>query len=418
MRDRLTLFASGAVRVPAGTVAVGIGLVVLGLTSFGFLGIAARSLSSTQFALLGVVWTVLFTLGPGAFLPLEQETAKRLAVIDDPHVAQVVIRRALGVGGVLAALVALVTVAGMLATGGRLLDSDVAVLIAMIAATSVLAVVHCSRGWLAGNGRFKLYGAQLALDGLFRLAGAGALLVAGVHSAAAFGWVLFASQVAAVAVTATRVRFGHPQASPEQLDSSLLRAVSLTVLARSIALMVAATLAAQLVINAGPIAVKVLAAPTDVAAGLFLTTLIMARIPLFMFAALQAALLPGLARMVDAERWEQMEASLRRLAAQLAVVGVAFAAALAVAGPTIAGLIFGPTYRAARGTAAIGWWIGVASFAACLANSVDLPMRVSVALLVGSAAAGLFFCWAVRAQVRRRRAPTQDLGARTTVAET
>ena len=50
------------------------------------------------------------------------------------------------------------------------------------------------------------------------------------------------------------------------------------------------------------------------------------------------------------------------------------------------------------GTVAVGWWIGLGAFALSLVNSVSLPMRVSVALLVGSIVAGLWFLGALRMQ--------------------
>ena len=401
---------------------------MLGLTSLAYLSLAARALDSAGFAVLSVVWTILFILGPGLFLPLEQEMAKRLAVITDARLARIVIRRALLIAAVLAGFVAVLTAAIALVVGSHLLNSDTALLLAMIAANSVLALVHCSRGWLAGTGRFVRYGVQLGLDGTLRMVGAGALLISGTKSAAAFGWMLFAAQLVAVFATTWGVKFPRAAAAPDQpVDPLASRAVSLTVLARSIAFMAAATLASQLLVNAGPVAVKLLAPPSNALAGRFLTTLIIARIPLFMFAALQASLLPGLAKMMDAGQWDLMTAALRRLVVSLAVTGLGLTVLVWIAGPTMVGVLFGEAYRADRtpmvvltlgctvyvlasvlaqallamhlsGTVAVGWWIGLGAFALSLVNSVSLPMRVSVALLIGSIVAGLWFLGALRMQ--------------------
>ncbi len=423
-------------RLPAGTLPVGAGLVVLGVTSYGFLGIAARSLDAVSFAELSVVWTVLFTLGPGVFLPLEQETAKRLVVIRQPRSARQLVRRALWISGAMLVVVTALTLVALAFLADRLIGPDVYLWVAMIAANSVLTLVHCSRGWLAGTDRFGHYGTQLALDGTLRMAGAAVLLAFGCRSVSWFGWVLFGSQLLAVLTTVAHARRsrGHAPAPTEQaLAGPDPDVATMPVLARSIGLLVTATLASQLVINAGPVAVKALAAPTDVAAGHFLTTLIIARIPLFLFSALQASLLPGLARLVAAGNVAAVVHSLKRLSMLLGLLGLGLSALLAVAGPLVTGLVFGPSYRADRtplvvlalgctiymlssvlaqallavhatASVAIGWWLGVLVFAGCLGVGLSLPLRVSLALLVGAAASGGYFGWSLRRQLREHAA--------------
>jgi O-antigen/teichoic acid export membrane protein len=446
---RYLLLRAARGRLPTGTLPVGAGLVVLGVTSYGFLGIAARSLDAVSFAELSVVWTVLFTLGPGVFLPLEQETAKRLAVIRQPRSARQLVRRALWVSAALLVVVTTLTIIALAFLGDRLIGPDVDLWLAMIAANSVLTLVHCSRGWLAGTDRFGHYGTQLALDGTLRMAGAAVLLAVGCRSVSWYGWVLFGAQLVAVLATVWHARRqgdsaplttgGNRHADADEPDPEV---ASMPVLARSIGLLVTATLASQLVVNAGPVAVKALAAPTDVAAGHFLTTLIIARIPLFLFSALQASLLPGLARLVAAGSVAGVVHSLRRISMLLALLGIGLSALLAVAGPTLTGLIFGPSYRAERAplvvlalgctiymlssvlaqallavhataSVALGWWLGVLVFAGCLTIGLSLPLRVSLALLVGAAAAGGYFGWSLR---RRLHAHPSDLRRLTPVA--
>ena len=65
--------------LPAGVVGVGGGLVVLGVCSYAFLALAGRALSPADFATLSVLWALVYTVGPGLFLPLEQEVARALA---------------------------------------------------------------------------------------------------------------------------------------------------------------------------------------------------------------------------------------------------------------------------------------------------------------------------------------------------
>src|SRR2546421_4256098 len=74
--------------LPEGTLAVGAGLIVSGVTSYGFLAISARALGPERYAPLGVLWALTYVVCPGVFLPLEQEVGRALSS-----------RRARGVGG-------------------------------------------------------------------------------------------------------------------------------------------------------------------------------------------------------------------------------------------------------------------------------------------------------------------------------
>src|SRR5829696_929372 len=74
--------------VPEGTYAVGAGLLIAGVTAYGFQIIAAKQLSDSDYAALNVLWAMVFVAAPGLYQPLEQEVARALA-----H------RRAQGIGG-------------------------------------------------------------------------------------------------------------------------------------------------------------------------------------------------------------------------------------------------------------------------------------------------------------------------------
>ena len=59
--------------VPEGTFAVGAGLAISGVTTYGFQILAFRGLSKPDYAALNALWVFVFVLAPGVFLPLEQE---------------------------------------------------------------------------------------------------------------------------------------------------------------------------------------------------------------------------------------------------------------------------------------------------------------------------------------------------------
>ena len=74
--------------VPEGTFAVGAGLAISGVTTYGFQILAFRGLSKPDYAALNALWVFVFVLAPGVFLPLEQEVGRAVAA-----------RRVRGVGG-------------------------------------------------------------------------------------------------------------------------------------------------------------------------------------------------------------------------------------------------------------------------------------------------------------------------------
>src|SRR5260370_265933 len=65
--------------VPEGTYVVGAGLLVSGVTTYGFQILSYRALSKPDYAALSALWVFVFVLAPGFFLPLEQEVGRALA---------------------------------------------------------------------------------------------------------------------------------------------------------------------------------------------------------------------------------------------------------------------------------------------------------------------------------------------------
>ena len=59
--------------LPPGTLTVGAGLLVLGAGYYAHLAVAGHSLPASGMAALSVLWSIVFLLGLGVFLPVEQE---------------------------------------------------------------------------------------------------------------------------------------------------------------------------------------------------------------------------------------------------------------------------------------------------------------------------------------------------------
>ena len=62
--------------LPSGTTAIGYGLLINGVATYGFLIIARRALGDDAYGGLAVLWGLVYILGPGLFQPLEQEIAR------------------------------------------------------------------------------------------------------------------------------------------------------------------------------------------------------------------------------------------------------------------------------------------------------------------------------------------------------
>lgn len=319
---------------------VGVGLLLFGATSYAFLAVAARSCGPSRFATLSLLWITTTTLGAGLFLPLEQELAR---FIGDRRgrgapAGAGLISASVGSGLCLAVL-ALATAVGMrpLTT---LFNGDRLTVLAVLANMVGQALAYLSRGVAAGTERFRLYGGQLAAEGLLRVLAAAALFAAGVHSAAPFGFALALSTVVSVVVAgpATRTLL-HQRGAPAARSE----------VSRNLAWLMVAALASQALANSTPVLVRLLGHGRDVATSQFFATLLVARLPLFLFAAVQAVLLPGLSRALGAGDMVAFKGSLRRVAALVTGIGGASVVAAATIGTPLVGLVFGPAYRLGRG---------------------------------------------------------------------
>ena len=392
--------------LPTGTAAVGAGLIVAGLSAYGFLFVADKALSKTEYSPLGALWSLVFLAGPGLFLPLEQEISRALAERRARGVGGFpVVRMAatLGVGLGLGVLVLLIVTAPW--TVEHLFDGQILLLVGLALGLAGALCGHLTRGSMSGTGNFKGYGTYIGADGFIRVLGAIACAVIGFNTAGPFGIAVGIAGLIAVPV-ALKVQRPKLEAGPEAKLAEVSSALSL---------LLVASLCAFALMNIGPVLVKLLANDDQAeAAGRFVNGVVIARIPLFLFQAVQASLLPKLSTLAHSGQIRDFRAGLRRL---LVAVG-----GLAVLG-TLVGVLLGPfiveimfpeadlgartmgllaagagLYMLAMACAqalialgghrdqAIGWASGCVALAITVVFvSHDLFFRVEVALLVGSA---------------------------------
>jgi len=311
--------------LPTGTAAVGAGLIVAGLSAYGFLFVAHKAISDTEYSPLGTLWSLVFLVGPGLFLPLEQEISRALAERRARHQGGLpVVRRAatIGVGLGLGVLVLLIATARW--STDRLFDGQTLLLLGLALGLAGALAGHLTRGCLSGTGQFKGYGTYLGADGFIRVLGAVLCLLVGVNTAGPFGVAIGIAGLLAVPVA-----LGVQRPQLEEGPEAAFREVS-----SALGYLLMASLFAFALMNIGPVLVKLMADESQAeAAGRFVNGVVVARIPLFLFQAVQASLLPKLSALAHSGQLVDFRRGLNRL---LVVV-----AGLALAG-TIGGFVLGP----------------------------------------------------------------------------
>lgn len=404
-----------------------VGLLIAGISSFAFFRVGKVALGTEEaFQPVISLWFATFALAPGFFLPLEQELSRALAA-----------RRALGQGGrpivvkvlILGTALAVVVSAVIIALGPWLSDAYFGHSWVMVAALVVAFVsyapAHLSRGLCSGSGRFRAYAVVMGADGLARIALCLALAALGVAAAGWYGMAVAVAPLLGVGIVAARRQLTTepgPPATWREVTPNLGW------------LLVGSVMAAGLV-NAGPIATSLLAddSERDIVTR-FGYGVILARVPLFLFQAVQAALLPRLSHLATAGEMQEFVRGFRKLMNVVFAVG-AFGVVTAWAlGPlavdilyasdlsrrTLSLLALGSVFYmfalamaqaviALHGHAlvALGWTAGMIAFVGTTAAvQGEVFLRVEVALLVSSSVSMLVFGWSLRRQLRRGAEPS------------
>ena len=419
----------GRIPLPEGTLPVGIGLLVAGVSSYLFLKVAKIALGSDHAVQpIASLWIATFALAPGFFLPLEQELARTLAhrrAIGQggkPVVARV---RTLGIGLAVLVTIAVLATSPLIVSG--YFDGDWILLLALIMAFAAYAPAHLSRGIASGNGRFNAYAIVMGADGAVRIILCAALAILGVKTVGLYGFAVALSPVPGVlwvkAKGALRTEPG-PEASWSEVTPNLGW------------LLLGSVFAAALV-NAGPLAATLLASNTKADKELvtrFTYGVLLARIPLFLFQAVQAALLPRLSRLAARNEIAEFRSGFAKLMKLVLVVGVIGTAGAYLLGPIVIEKFYGATLRrrtmamlalgsamymvalaiaqaviALRGHAlvALGWAVGAVTFVVVTwLSSNELTRRIELGLVASSLAALCAFSLALRAKLRSGQVPS------------
>ena len=421
--------SSSRAPLPEGTIPVGIGLLVAGLASFAFLRVGKSAMGGDKaFSPVLSLWFATFALAPGFFLPLEQELGRAIShrrAIGQG--ARPVVRKVVLLGAGLASAVVLVVLGAGSAITNSYFDGDWVLLVALVVAFASYAPVHLARGIASGSGRFRAYAVVMGADGAVRVVLCIILAVVGIKTAGAYGLAVALAPLAGFLFVAARGQLrteDGPPASWREVTPNLGW------------LLLGSVFAAGLV-NAGPVSATLLKADNQKD---FVTQfgygVLLSRIPLFLFQAVQAALLPRLSGLAARNELDEFRAGFRKLMYIVLTVGVLGTSGAFLVGPfiikkmydadlssrTMAMLALGSAaYMAALALAqavialkghalvALGWGTGMATFVLVTWLSVhDLFRRIEYGLVASSLAALLTFSVALKSRLRSGAEPSEQ----------
>ena len=415
--------------LPEGTLAVGLGLIISGIATYGFLSITKRALGEDAFAPVSLLWFLTFILAPGFFLPVEQEVGRALA-----H------RRALGQGSrpvvqraaILEAILLVTITILMVAVSpllvAHLFDGSWALFASLLIAFWCYALAHLTRGVWSGTGRFHAYGWLMGSEGVSRMVLAIVLAVAGVTAVGPYGLLVGLPALFGVALSR---RGQHHVLTPGP-------AAPWSELTPNLGWLLVGSVFAATLLNAGPIAASLLKTSDaqNALVSQLSTGVIIARVPLFLFQAVQAALLPKLAGMAARGALDDFVRGFRKLLMLVLMVSVVAVAGAFLLGPFVVRVFFDSELSrrtltllalssslymialalaqaiiALRGHAkvAAGWMMGMLAFIVVVAiPNDDLLLRVETALVAGSFAAMVVFGVVLRAMIHTGVEPDEE----------
>ncbi|HEX2298906.1 MAG TPA: hypothetical protein VHH34_10380, partial [Pseudonocardiaceae bacterium] len=315
-----------------GAVAVGLGL--LGLSAYAVLALAGHALPDRQYAAVASLYLLTAVVGPGVFAAVEQETSREVSSrLAAGRGTLPVVRTAGLVSTALAALMIAVLIALSPLLVSRVFGGSWTLLSAALIAVAGAAACYLLRGLFAGQRRYDWYAASLGAEGLARLLPCVALAAAGLATVVGYGFALALGTAVAAVATVAGVATGG-QAGTDGPPVGLAR------LARGVALLAGASALTLLVANIAPVVVNARLTADPRTAASFVSLFVLARVPLFLFAPLQAFLLPALTAAAGRGDLAGVRNRVRRAVVVVGGVGLLGAAGAALAGPWAARVFF------------------------------------------------------------------------------
>ncbi|MCP9489146.1 MAG: hypothetical protein MSC31_04645 [Solirubrobacteraceae bacterium MAG38_C4-C5] len=359
-----------------------VGLALTGVVTLAYFVLATYALDRREYGAVSLLWSITFIVATVIYRPIEQLLARTVARGHEFGRVPALIQGGFALGFLVVAL----ALRGPLV---ELLNGSQALYWILVAAVLAYAASYFARGYLAGSGRFELYGGLVFVEATSRVLFPLAVVlgVAGGQTAVALG--IAAAPVLSLLVVpwALRRRARTAEAAEEARGAEAARgALSLrtgTGFAGSVLVISAAE---QTLINAAVLTTQA-AAPLLV--GVVFNALLIVRAPLQLFQAVQGSLLPHLANAQADEFTRALRVTV------LAIAGFAGAVALGLlaVGPLVMG-VFDIDYDYGRlGLAALGLGMGFHLVAGTLNQAALARDRGGRAAAAWVVAAVAFVVW-------------------------
>lgn len=322
-------------------------MLVLGFSSYVYLTVSARALPPSDFSTIAVLWSLLFALATGAFYPVEQTLTRELSL------ARSLGRRwqsgtrtpMLIAGAILLGLLVLVGI-GTVLFGDRIFAGQVGMGLVLAGGLIATAGLYVVRGILAGTSRLHWYGAQLAGEGVLRAGAAVTLWLVGVSQTQWYGVVLVAAAGLTLLWSAGVAVLGPVKVVNDPVVAGATMGPDRT--AGALGWLLLATILSQALVNIGPVVLAGRPGTTAAAAGQFLAMYVLVRIPLLFTSVVQASLVPPLVDALVRADHQAYRRSWHRAVLVVGSFGAIAVVGVALVGPEVLTIFFGPRYEASR----------------------------------------------------------------------
>ena len=306
-------------------------------------------------------------------------------------------------------------------------DGHWVVTLSLVLTICFYAPMHMARGIASGSGRFGAYGTVMAVDGLVRITACVLLWQFGVTNVGAYALSVAVSPIIAAGVVFVRGETKTDDGPPATYAE----------ITPNLGWLLLGTIMAAALVNAGPLGVDFLANASDAEkVTAFGNGVLLSRVPLFLFQAVQAALLPRLARLAakgDLAEFREGFSLLLKVVTAVAVLGTVGSFLL---GPPILKMVYDGgldrrtltllalasglymlALAVSQGVIALqghkyvaaGWLSAMIGFLiVTTVASDDLFLRVELGLVAGSTVALAVFSYALRARMSAGAIPDAE----------
>jgi O-antigen/teichoic acid export membrane protein len=286
--------------------------VLLGASGYAFLTLTARAVPAEGYAALASLYLLVALVGPGLFVPVEQETARLVSRAQAlRRGARDQVRAAAQLAGAMAAVAILGLLALYPLLVGSVFHGDARLWLALVASVAGYAGACVLRGVFAGQRRLRPYAVCVGTDGLTRLLPCAFLAAAGVGAAWTYGLALGLGSV--VGLLAVLPWFRPGASGPTVGWRQLIGATGWLVAAWGLSMVLA---------NIAPVIVTAVNPDAPRLAGIFAFAFVLARVPVFVLVSLQAIILPALTRAAAAHDLDGLRDGVRRALRLVGVLGV------------------------------------------------------------------------------------------------